>query len=113
MPIDKLIPQYLNLDDDERILKSYEMVDALNVRISHEEDGDAGVIKNVEGNKIIPPKNAVEDALPTSGRNRCVGVCTSEAHKCVYFFIYNIYFSLDTIFTSIKKFIHIHFFFKC
>lgn len=89
MPIDKLIPQYLNLDDDERILKSYEMVDALNVRISHEEDGDAGVIKNVEGNRIIPPKNAVEDALPTSGRNRCVGVCTSEAHKCVYFFIYN------------------------
>lgn len=89
MPIDKLIPQYLNLDDDERILKSYEMVDALNVRISHEEDGDAGVIKNVEGNRIIPPKNAVEDALPSTGRNRCVGVCTSEAHKCVYFFIYN------------------------
>ena len=89
MPIDKLIPQYLNLDDDERILKSYEMVDALNVRISHEEDGDAGVIKNVEGNRIIPPKDAVVDALPATGRNKCVGVCTSEAHKCVYFFIYN------------------------
>ena len=36
MAIDKLIPQYLNRDDDERILKSFEMVDALNVRVSHE-----------------------------------------------------------------------------
>jgi len=89
MAIDKLIPQYLNLDDDERILKSYEMVNALNVRISHEEDGDAGVIKNVEGNTPISPKDSEVDALPTSGMNRCIGVCTSEAHKCVYFFIYN------------------------
>lgn len=89
MPIDKLIPQYLNRDDDERILKSFEMIDALNVRISHEEDGDAGVIKNVEGNKLVLPKDDVEDALPSSGKNRCIGVCESEAHKCVYFFIYN------------------------
>ena len=50
------------------------MVDALNVRLYR--DGDAGVIKNVEGNRIIPPKDAVVDALP--GRNKCVGVCTSE-----------------------------------
>lgn len=89
MPIDKLIPQYLNLDDDERILKSFEMVDALNVRVSHEEDGDAGVIKNVEGNKLIPAKNEIDDALPSTGKNKCIGVCESEAHKCIYFFIYN------------------------
>ena len=89
MAVEKLIPQYLNLDDDERILKAFEMVNALNVRVSHEEDGDAGVVKNVEGTKSVPPKDSNVDALPTTGLNRCIGVCTSEAHKCVYFFVYN------------------------
>ena len=38
MAIDKLTPQYLNQDDDERIIQPFEMVDALNIRVSHEED---------------------------------------------------------------------------
>ena len=88
MAIDKLIPQYLNRDDDERILKSFEMVDALNVRISHEEDGDAGVIKNVEGNQSVAAKSAA-DAIPSSGLNKVIGAVSSEAHKCIYFFLYN------------------------
>lgn len=88
MAIDKLIPQYLNRDDDERILKSFEMIDALNVRISHEEDGDAGVIKNVEGNQSVSPK-ASADAIPSSGLNKVIGAVSSEAHKCIYFFLYN------------------------
>lgn len=88
MAIDKLIPQYLNLDDDERILKSYEMVNALNVRISHEEDGDAGVIKNVEGNQAVAAKSTA-DAIPSSGTNKVIGAVASEAHKCIYFFLYN------------------------
>ena len=88
MAIDKLIPQYLNRDDDERILKSYEMVDALNVRISHEEDGDAGVIKNVEGNQSVAAKSA-SDTIPATGLNKVIGAVSSEAHKCIYFFLYN------------------------
>jgi len=88
MAIDKLIPQYLNTDDDERILKVYEMVDALNIRVSHEDDGDAGVVKNVEGNTSISPKNA-SDAIPASGINKVIGAVGSEAYKCIYFFLYN------------------------
>ena len=88
MATDKLIPQYLNRDDDERILKSYEMIDALNVRISHEEDGDAGVIKNVEGNQSVAAKSDA-DAIPAVGLNKVIGAVSSEAHKCIYFFLYN------------------------
>ena len=88
MAIDKLIPQYLNRDDDERVLKSFEMIDALNVRISHEEDGDAGVIKNVEGNQSVASKSS-SDAIPSSGLNKVIGAVSSEAHKCIYFFLYN------------------------
>ena len=88
MAIDKLIPQYLNLDDDERIVQSFEMVDALNIRVSHEEDGDAGVVKNVEGNQSIPAKSS-KDAIPSSGLNKVIGAVSSEAHRAVYFFLYN------------------------
>ncbi len=88
MAIDKLIPQYLNRDDDERILKSFEMIDALNVRISHEEDGDAGVIKNIEGNQSVASKSSA-DAIPATGLNKVIGATSSEAHKCIYFFLYN------------------------
>ena len=88
MAIDKLIPQYLNRDDDERVLKSFEMIDALNVRISHEEDGDAGVIKNVEGNQSVASKSS-SDAIPSAGLNKVIGAVSSEAHKCIYFFLYN------------------------
>jgi hypothetical protein len=42
MAIDKLLPRYLNKDDDARILKSIEMLDALNVRVSQDADGNAG-----------------------------------------------------------------------
>ena len=51
--IEKLIPRYLNKDDDARLIKSIEMTDALNVRISSEEDGDGGVVKNAFGNSAV------------------------------------------------------------
>ena len=50
MAIDKLTPRYLNKDSDERLIKNVEMKDALNVRISTENDGDGMVIKNAYGN---------------------------------------------------------------
>ena len=34
MAIDKLIPQYLNSDTDQKLVKSVEMTDNLNVRAS-------------------------------------------------------------------------------
>ena len=53
MAIEKLVPQYLNKDEDERLVKPFEMTDALNIRVSHEDDGDQGIIKNVEGLSLI------------------------------------------------------------
>lgn len=45
MAIDKLIPQYLNSDADQKLIKSVEMADALNVLVSNNDQGTAGVIK--------------------------------------------------------------------
>lgn len=88
MAVDKLVPQYLNKDEDERLVKPVEMTDALNVRVSSEEQGTQGIVKNVEGNTSIDPLTS-SDAIPSSGENRVIGVVRCEAGKCMYFFLYN------------------------
>ena len=88
MAIDKLIPQYLNKDEDERLVKPFEMTDALNIRVSHEDGGDQGIVKNIEGNTAVSAATT-SDAIPSSGDNRVIGVVPCEAGKCIYFFLYN------------------------
>lgn len=88
MAVDKLVPQYLNKDEDERLVKPVEMTDALNVRVSSEEQGTQGIVKNVEGNTSVDPLTP-SDSIPSSGDNRVIGVVRCEAGKCMYFFLYN------------------------
>ena len=88
MATEKLIPQYLNKDEDERLVKPFEMTDALNIRVAHENGGDQGVVKNVEGNEAVSAATTA-DAIPSSGDNRVIGAVPCEAGKCVYFFLYN------------------------
>ena len=88
MAIDKLIPQYLNKDEDARLVKSYEMIDALNVRVSNDDAGNQGIVKNVQGTTAIQPRRPSE-TIPASGTNRVIGAVSSEAGKVIYFFLYN------------------------
>ena len=84
--IDKLIPRYLNLDDDARLIKTIEMTDAVNVRISAEEDGDGGVIKNAYGNTAIT--FATGSAL-AAGDNVVIGAISNPQSGEVFFFVWN------------------------
>ena len=84
MAVQKLTPRYLNKDDDERLVKGTEMTDALNVRISFDDDGDALVIKNAYGNTEI----TLETALP-SGTNKVIGSVANELKGFIYYFVYN------------------------
>jgi hypothetical protein len=93
MPIEKLIPRYLNLDDDPRLIKNVEMTDAINVRISATEDGTEGVIKNAFGNEIVPFKNGNNwqgktHALP-AGENYVISAVNSQSTGEVVFFVWN------------------------
>jgi hypothetical protein len=88
MAIDKIIPQYLNKDEDERLVKPIEMTDALNVRVSHEANGEQGIVKNVKGNTKIDPRTTA-DTIPSLGVNRVIGSIGSDAGKCVYYFLFN------------------------
>ena len=88
MAVEKLVPQYLNKDEDERLVKPFEMTDALNVRVSSEEQGTQGIVKNVEGNSSVPAATS-NDTIPSSGVNRVVGAVSSDATKAIYFFLFN------------------------
>jgi hypothetical protein len=91
--IDKLIPRYLNKDDDARLIKTVEMTDALNVRVSADTDGDAGVIKNAFGNEAVDFRSGnnwqgLPHALP-AGTNKVVGSVTDQKNGVIMFFVYN------------------------
>jgi hypothetical protein len=73
MAIDKIIPQYLNTDTDQKLVKSVEMVDNLNVRTSTDDEGSSGVLKNVKGTEALSPKTPA-DAFP-AGDNRVYIFC--------------------------------------
>lgn len=87
MAIDKLIPRYLNKDDDYLLVKSVEMVDALNVQMSDDEGGNAGVIKNALGNVLVS-SNTSGDALPT-GTNTVIGTTACKQTGEIFYFVHN------------------------
>ena len=86
MPIDKITPRYLNIDDDYLLVKSTEMIDALNVHVSDDSDGNAGVIKNAWGNSAV--SFASGSSLP-AGTNRVVGTYVNTQKSELFFFVYN------------------------
>lgn len=86
MPIDKIIPSYLNKSDDERLIKKNEMTDALNVTVSTDTDGNAFVLKNAKGT-ISVLKNAAGDLIDTD--YSVLGSCVDQEDETVYFAAYD------------------------
>jgi hypothetical protein len=87
MAIDKLTPRYLNFEDDERLVKRVEMTDAVNIRIDSDDDGNAGVVKNVAGNTLV---TFIEnDAGIPSGDNKVIGSVHNNGKAEILFFVWN------------------------
>ena len=87
MAIDKLIPQYLNSDTDQKLVKSVEMTDNLNIRVSNDDEGTAGVVKNIKGTDVVSNRTAA-DAFP-SGDNVVIGSVANEKNKEIIFILWN------------------------
>ena len=86
MAINKIVPQYLNKDDDERLVKQVEMVDALNVHVSSDETGNSGVVKNILGTAMIGAFG-LEDRILTSS-TEVVGSISIPRKQQIIFFLY-------------------------
>lgn len=85
MGINTLTPRYLNLDNDSRISAAQEMIDALNVRVSADDDGNQGVIKNIKGNSNIG--NNLGYSF-TGSTNTIVGCYEHEATNRFFVFVH-------------------------
>jgi len=84
MGINTLTPRYLNLDNDSRIVAPQEMIDALNIRVSANQDGNQGVIKNIKGSTAAP-----YDVTPFVGENQVVGTYEHEGTNRLFVFVWN------------------------
>ena len=85
--IDKLLPRSLNQDDDERLIKSTEMTDAQNVRVSVDVERDALVLKNAWGNTLR--SGTIENGTMPGGTNVTIGSIGDDSASQVYYFVYN------------------------
>jgi len=97
----KITPRQLNKSLDERLLKPTDLIDALNVAIRTNEDGQGGVVKNVESNAAVEFLGVVEttedadsvertediEAFP--GSNYVIGTVSDDEVGVVYLFVYN------------------------
>ena len=85
--IDKLLPRSLNTDDDERLIKSTQMTDAQNIRVSVDVEEDALVLKNAWGNTLR--SSSIENGSMPSGVNVAIGAVADDASAQIYYFVYN------------------------
>ena len=90
--IDKRLPRKLNRSVDSRVLPKQDMSDALNVSISEDGDGNAGVIKPIKSNEPNPSLDAgpyPNDATSGSffGDRYVLGKCIDDKNNVVYYFV--------------------------
>jgi len=85
--IDKLTPRILQTSKDFRAMAPTEMLDALNITVTGDEEGGAGVLKNIKGtNEVLV---AHESAGFPAGENVVIGSTKDETLGVVYFFVWN------------------------
>lgn len=83
----KITPRQLNKSLDERLLKPTDLIDALNVAIRTNEDGQGGVVKNAEANTPVDFLGADTDDF--TGANYVIGSVSDDAVGVVYLFVFN------------------------
>lgn len=86
MPVQKITPRSLNLDDDFLVVKSTEMVDAFNIEIASDDNGNANVVKSIQGNTAI--SFAGGSALP-GGTNTVIGSSLNTEKNEIVFAVWN------------------------
>jgi hypothetical protein len=85
MAVQKLAPRSLNLEDDFLVVKPTEMVDAINVTVSADDEGNANILKAVQGTGFIPVQSGQD--LPSGFNSRVVGSTLNKADNNVYYFV--------------------------
>ena len=72
----------LSTDRDGAYLQPNQYLNALNIRVSSNEEGSEGALSNIKGN------SKVTFTMP-SGTNTCIGSYEDSEHSRVFYFIHN------------------------
>ena len=73
----------MNKSLDERLIPKGEYIDAQNIRISSDEDGEAGSVENAKGNKLL--FNPAYDGAAVNGK--CIGAIEDSRRETIYWFV--------------------------
>jgi hypothetical protein len=74
----------MNKSLDERLIRPGEYTDALNIRISSDEDGEAGSVENAKGNEKIVSLTYNGSPLTNA---KCIGAYEDGANETIYWFV--------------------------
>ena len=83
--IDKLRPLTLQTSRDERSVDPTEMIDALNITVTGDVDGNSSVIKNIKG--TVPVSGATPNLSMPLGENMVIGSTDDETLGVIYFYV--------------------------
>tara|TARA_R110001606_G_scaffold6316_2_gene28486 strand:+ start:16016 stop:19726 length:3711 start_codon:yes stop_codon:yes gene_type:complete len=73
----------MNQDSDPRFLKEGEYIEARNLYISSNDNGNDGAAENIKDTLLVAY------TLPTSGENKCIRIQDDEENQRTYLFIWN------------------------
>tara|TARA_R110002167_G_scaffold233626_1_gene438843 strand:+ start:1 stop:5865 length:5865 start_codon:yes stop_codon:yes gene_type:complete len=74
----------MNKSLDERLIPQGDYTDALNVRVSSDEDGQAGSLENAKGNELVT--SLTYNSVPLLGAT-CIGAYDDGEQETVYWFV--------------------------
>ena len=81
----KNVPQYLNKASDEKLLKPIEMLNAENVQVSSDDDGNAGIVKTIKGNTHVEQSSSDEVYFTPTSLKVIGSVAVPKKQQVVYF----------------------------
>jgi len=90
--INKLTPRKLNPSLDSRLRKKDEMLDALNVDIKSDNDGDSGDVGVLKPVKGMSKLDFEQISTPTEGEQigrRVIGSVTDEKNDIIFYFLFS------------------------
>ena len=75
----------MNKSSDERLLQPGEYVDAVNIRVSSDEDGQAGSVENAKGNERLSALSYLGANIPND--SICIGAYEDGSNEKIYWFV--------------------------
>lgn len=74
----------MNKSLDERLLPNGQYTDALNIRVSSDEDGEAGSVENAKGNELVATLSYNGSSLTNA---KCIGAYEFSANETIFWFV--------------------------